>query len=581
MEILNRKITDLEFRGDGETIVATLCSEEPVQRHFGPEVLDHGNGSVDFSRAKDGLPLLWGHDQDQVVGRAERVRLVNRKLKADLRPGSSARAREIWEDIRAGILTDLSIGYSYPDSAVRRDGDVFRVVGWTPHETSVVGVAADPRAKIGRSADLKLENHVEDKSIITNNEPGGERRVRDILSLGKGFNGRFMPDALQAIEAGDSVEKFRNFMLSKLDNTVPLSTPLVNWENGGTLGLTRRETQKYSFTRALTALVTKDFSGAGFELECSRAAEKLHGRRGVGFLVPPEILTRTLSSLSDPAGGFLVGTDHIGSQFIEMLRPRTQVINLGARVITGLKGNVDIPKQGSAGTAYWVAEDGAITVSDQSFESIAMSPKTVGAITRVTRRMLLQADPSVESIVQGDLVSVVGIAIDGVAINGGGSNQPLGVLQTANIAPITSSGTLSYLKLLEFPGAVEAADADGGRLAWLVRPETKAVLLGTPKETAYPVYCWEYNGQGDGQIAGYRAVTSSNVPNNLGVGENKKAVLFGDFSQILIAHWGVLDVAVDPYGSTDFEKGAIRIRVLMDLDVAVRHPAAFAVAVDV
>ncbi len=583
MEVQYRKLVDLEVRSDPERIVATLSTEEPVGRHFGQEVLDHGAGSVDFSRAKDGLPLLWAHDPQQVVGRAERVRLTDRKLKADLRPGSSARAQEVWNDIRAGILPDLSIGYSTDDSAVRKEGEVTRFMRWTPFETSVVGVAADPRAKIGRSADLKLgdpDMSDSDKSNITVTEqPGENKRVREILGLGKLQNNRFMADAVRAVEDGTPLDQFRQSVLVKIGNPLPIDTPFIDGLNS--IGLTPKEVRKYSFVRAIHAQASRDFSGAGFEVECSRAAAKIHGRDPEGLYVPGEVLsTRSLTAGSDPGGGYLVGTDHLASEFVELLRNKMLLVPLGARILTGLRGNVDIPTQTGAATAYWLGEDDAITPTDQTFGSINLTPHTVGALTRFTRKMLLQSSPDVEGVVRGDLAQVCAVAIDAVGINGAGSsNEPLGVLQTPNIAPITTSGTLTWAKILELTAAVENANADAGSLAFLTNAPTKSRLLGTVKETGFPTYLWEFAADGSGRMAGYRAFSSNNVPATLGVGNNKSAIIFGNWADVLIGQWGVLDLLSDPY--TDMNKGAIRVRALMDVDVAVRHPASFAAAQDV
>lgn len=264
---------------------------------------------------------------------------------------------------------------------------------------------------------------------------------------------------------------------------------------------------------------------------------------------------------------------------MELLRNRTLLVQLGGRVLSGLRGNVDIPTQTGAATAYWLGEDDAITPSDQTFGSINLTPHTVGGVTRFTRRMLLQSSPDVENVVRSDLAEVVSIAIDAVGINGGGSNEPSGILQTSGIAPITTSGTLTWAKILEFIAAVEGANADRGSLAFLTNAATKATLLSTVKETGFPVYLWEYTDSGEGRMAGHRAFSSNNVPANLGVGEDKSAIIFGNWNDVLIGHWGVLDLLADPY--TDMNKGAIRVRALMDVDVALRHPASFAAAQDV
>jgi HK97 family phage major capsid protein len=286
-----------------------------------------------------------------------------------------------------------------------------------------------------------------------------------------------------------------------------------------------------------------------------------------------------LTAGSDPAGGYLIETQHMAAEFVELLRNKMLLVPLGARILTGLRGNVDIPTQTGAATAYWLGEDEAITPTDQTFGSINLTPHTVGGLTRFTRRMLLQSSPDVEGVVRGDLAEVCAIAIDRVGINGGGSNEPDGILQVSGVAPITTSGTLTWAKILEFTAAVEGANADVGQLAFLTNPATKSRLLSTEKATGFPVYLWEFGSNGQGMMAGYRAFATSNVPATLGVGNNKSAIIFGNWADLIIGQWGPLDILSDPY--TDMNKGAVRVRAFMDVDIGIRHAASFAVAQDV
>lgn len=152
--------------GDKRTVPATLSSEQPVQRAFGMEVLSHTKGAVNLERAINGLPLLFSHNADEPVGRAENIRISGRKLKADLRFSKSARGSEIWQDVQDGVLTDISIGYRIDD--YQETDETLTVTRWTIFETSVVTISADTAAGINRS--LKM-----DKDKTT--EPGDDSNV--------------------------------------------------------------------------------------------------------------------------------------------------------------------------------------------------------------------------------------------------------------------------------------------------------------------------------------------------------------------------------------------------------------------
>lgn len=132
------------------TVPATLSTEAPVARLGIVEVLSHAPDAVDLTRAAGGLPLLFAHDQAAPVGIVEQVRLDGRRLAGTLRFGPSAKADELLDQVEAGTLRHLSIGYRVDKWETA--ADVMTATRWTPYEASIVTVPADPAALIGRSA---------------------------------------------------------------------------------------------------------------------------------------------------------------------------------------------------------------------------------------------------------------------------------------------------------------------------------------------------------------------------------------------------------------------------------------------
>ena len=134
-----------EIRADTMTADATLSTEFPVRRYDGEEVLSHDPSAVDLSRAP--LPLIVGHDGGKLpVGVVESLRIEGKSLKGVLRFSKSA--TDIWEDVKDGILRNLSIGYQILERAKTKTGYV--ASKWMPYECSLVAAGADPAAGIGR-----------------------------------------------------------------------------------------------------------------------------------------------------------------------------------------------------------------------------------------------------------------------------------------------------------------------------------------------------------------------------------------------------------------------------------------------
>lgn len=176
---LNRTMEVASVDEAKRTVELAFSSEIEVERWFGIEILDHDATSVDLSRLENGGAVLVDHDWADQVGVVESVRIdADRRGRAVVRFGRSARATEIFQDIVDGIRRHVSVGYRIHD-AVRvetRDGvDVYKMTRWEPYEISMVSVPADPSVGIGRS----LENPQE--------EPG--RRQQQTAPNGIGQNG--------------------------------------------------------------------------------------------------------------------------------------------------------------------------------------------------------------------------------------------------------------------------------------------------------------------------------------------------------------------------------------------------------
>jgi len=234
-----------------------------------------------------------------------------------------------------------------------------------------------------------------------------------------------------------------------------------------------------------------------------------------------------------------------------------------------------IPKQSAAGTAAWVAEGAAITPADQTFSEITMSSKTCASMTEFSRRLLLQSSVDVESLISQDLAKVVGLAVDLAAINGSGaSNQPTGILKTTGIGDVaggTNGLQPTFANIVDLESDVAAANADVDGMAYLTSPEIRGTLKQTEKATNTAQFVWDKDGTN-----GYRAFVSNQVPKTLtkGTSSNGHAIIFGNFHDLIIGQWGGgIDLLVDPY--TKAETAQIRVRVLADIDIAIRHAESF------
>jgi HK97 family phage major capsid protein len=208
------------------------------------------------------------------------------------------------------------------------------------------------------------------------------------------------------------------------------------------------ELRSFSLRKAILSQVPGHFEDCQRELELSNEIARRAGRPFSGIAVPMAVFEkRVITSESNTAvsgGGELIGTDLMGGMYIDALRAALVIRGLGATVLSGLRSNVDIPKLNTSATAAWVAENTAIPPSDEDFASVQLRPKHVGARTEFSRNMLLQSTPDIETLIRGDFAAVLAREIDKAAINGGGANEPVGIMATPGVDNSVSFATPSW-----------------------------------------------------------------------------------------------------------------------------------------
>ena len=580
---------------ESRTVELAFASETPYERWWGVEILDLAQPSVRLGRLTAGGPLLMDHDSRDHIGVIESVQIgTDRVGRAVVRFGKSARAEEVFQDVKDGIRQNVSVGYMIHKAVLveqNEEQDTYRVTDWEPFEVSLTSVAADVSVGIGRAADAESPIEfipLQEKQIMSDINveevraeavKSEQKRTQEIIAMGEQFKA-YGADGVAAehLRAGKSVEETRAAIMTKIGTRALPSADI---------GMTQEEARSFSFVRAIQAAVLiKDgkFSQArdigGFELDASDAVAKKMGRESRGFFVPNEVQKRDLLVGTPTAGGNTVATDLLASSFIDLLRNKMAVTGLGAKFLTGLVGQIAIPRQTAGATAYWVAENGAPTESQQAFDQVTMTPKTLGAFTDITRKLLLQSSIDVEGLVRNDLATVIAMAIDLAAINGSGaSNQPTGILNTAGIGSV-AGGTNGLIptwgNLVDLESQVAVANADLGALGYLTNAKVRGKLKQVSKVSGQNGFIWE-----DGTVNGYATGVSNQVPSNLTKGTASgicSAILFGNFADLIIGQWGNLDIMVDPYtGST---AGTVRVVALQDVDVAVRHAESFAAMKD-
>lgn len=399
----------------------------------------------------------------------------------------------------------------------------------------------------------------------------GERaRVRSLLALGGQYDQAEL--AREFVEKGKTVEDFRAALLDK----VAARAKSVGDSDAGQIGLTDREVRQYSFLRVIRALSEptnkKLQEAAGFEFEASRAAAERAGKEPQGIMIPGDVLMRALNtgtsgSAAGDTGGFSVATELMASSFVELLRNRSVAMMMG-RTMGGLVGNIDIPRQASGATGYWIGEDGSATEDNLELDQIGMTPKTVAALSEITRRLMMQSSLDIEALVRADLATALALTIDKAVFYGTGADgQPRGIVNYSGINGVGfgasgANADPTYANIVGMETQIAVDNADVSAMAYVMNASMRGTLKTAPKfGSGTEATIWE---QGN-TVNGYRTEVTNQVLN--------KDLILGNFADLMIGMWGGLDLTVDPY--THSAKGRLRIVAMQDVDVVLRRLESF------
>lgn len=622
-ESIGLQYRSLEIREDAindedRSVELSFSSEEPGERLRGFEILDHSKGAARMQRINTGAPLLWNHDPNDQIGVVDKATIgEDKRGHAIVRFGKSQRAQEIFNDVKDRIKTLVSFGYrihQVTDTKADNEGvNSYRVMDWEPFEISLVSIPMDMTVGVGRASGDSMNvvrvanaetstplktNKTEDKNMsdikkveasetetrnvaevapqafIPSSEDKAKvrreeiKRQNGIRSLGEKFG--FGDDAERAIEEGTALESFRASV------TESWEAPSASINHDGlneSVGMNEKELRQFSVVKAIRDI--KSGKGLnGLEREVSEQAARNAGLSlgGNDFFIPAEYGKRDLEAGVSAEGGYTVATEVGG--LIEKLDAQLVSASLGATRLTGLQGNVNLPKLDGGATASWVDEEGAVAASAQTFGQLALSPKRLAVRTIYSDQLVNQSSLSVENIVRDDLIKREALALDLAAMNGASDgNDPTGVANTTGVGEITFGGAPTFGDYIDIWNAIASDNAVLENLAYVTSSTSIAKGLQTAKVGSSDSQMIISEAPGGGfSVLGIPVVMFNQV---LTVANQ---LLIANWKELVIASWGSRKVTVDPYSAA--ANGQIAVTTNCFHDVGLRHAQSFAKSTD-
>jgi HK97 family phage major capsid protein len=584
----DRAMLDEEKR----SVALAFSSELPVDRGGYMEILSHDSTHCDLSRLNNAHPLLLQHDPDKQIGVIEEARLDgDKKGRAVVRFSKSQLADEIWQDVKDGIRRLVSVGYRRTSEvgSETMDGREFVRFAWQPYEVSIVSIPADATVGIGRSESQTPETAsrtpvIEPEKVTTMSEivVKENRSAKDILNIVKNLGNR-VPNAREladkAISEDWDVSRFQAEVLNQLPEAKPVT-------RAPEADISVKDLSKFSITRAINGIMSGRLSG--LEAEVNQEMERQLGQSATGFWLPGSVLARNAIAGTGTLGGMVVSTPNLGSEFIELLRAKAVVGQLGARMLN-LQNPVTIPRQNAAGTVNWTnGETAAATLAGINFTQLTLTPKCISAVQQYSKQLLATSNPSIDSLIRDDITNEIALAIDLAAFHGtGATGQPTGIAATTGIATValgSNAAALStanaYTSFVSLETEIATDNADVAAMAYVVNAATRGKLKSIGKTGTDSVFVWESGNT----VNGYRTAISNQLSTILTKGTATTictAAFFGNFSELLVADFngGATDLVVDPYSLS--VNGVVRIVARKWVDLGIRHPQSFSMIADI
>lgn len=244
---------------------------------------------------------------------------------------------------------------------------------------------------------------------------------------------------------------------------------------------------------------------------------------------------------------------------LEPLRAKNVLVSAGAKFLTNLQGDVQVPVMNGANVT-WEGETTAASDGAPTFDSVKLQPKRLTCYVDISKQFLIQDSASAEAMIRMDLVNAINSKLESTILgNGAGSTtMPKGIFYSST----------ELTKITDFKGVcdLEAGVEDAnvlGECVYVMSNKAKAAFRNMAKSTKSTELV--YNG---GTIDGTTVYNTSNVAGN--------GVAYGDFSQLAIGQWGAIDLTVDPF--TKAAEGKVRLVVNAYFDAKVLRADAIKVA---
>ena len=251
--------------------------------------------------------------------------------------------------------------------------------------------------------------------------------------------------------------------------------------------------------------------------------------------------------------------DVIEVQFADLLTPlraKNVLVAAGAKYMSGLIGDVQVPIMG-AGNVTWEGEVAPAQEAGYTFTSKKLQPKRLTAYVDISKQFLVQDSIGAEQAIRADIVAAINSKLESTILGSGEGNTttPAGIFHGQSPKTIAT-----FKDICDLEASIEDANVIG-ECKYVMSNKAKAALRNMPKSSKSTQLVME-----NGEVDGTPVLNTSNV--------EAQNIAYGDWNNLAIGQWGSIDLVVDPY--TLAKDGQVRIVINAFFDAVTLRPEAFA-----
>ena len=251
--------------------------------------------------------------------------------------------------------------------------------------------------------------------------------------------------------------------------------------------------------------------------------------------------------------------DVIEVEFADLLTPlraKNVLVAAGAKYMSGLIGDVQVPIMG-AGNVTWEGEVASAQEAGYTFTSKKLQPKRLTAYVDISKQFLVQDSIGAEQAIRADIVAAINSKLESTILGSaaGSTTTPAGIFYGQSPKTITT-----FKDICDLEASIEDANVIG-ECKYVMSNKAKAALRNMPKSSKSTQLVME-----NGEVDGTPVLNTSNV--------EAQNIAYGDWNNLAIGQWGAIDLVIDPY--TLAKDGQVRIVINAFFDAVTLRPEAFA-----